>query len=83
MNCAWSHARQRRQDRLGIRHLRHALGIHETRHFDARAAGVDQAADELDLRGGRQTCDSLCRPSRGPTSTISMRVGFMGANSNV
>ena len=27
------------------------------------------------------TCDSLCRPSRGPTSTISMRVGFHGANS--
>ena len=28
------------------------------------------------------TCDSLCRPSRGPTSTISMALGFMGANSN-
>ncbi len=46
--------RQRGQHRLGIGHLRHALGIHEARHFHAAQPGGHQAADELDLGGGRQ-----------------------------
>ena len=45
---------ERGQYRLGVRHLRHALRIHEARDLDARQAGVDQAPDEFDLGGGRQ-----------------------------
>ena len=46
--------RERGQHLFGIGHLRHALGIHEARHLDARQPGRRQATDEFDLRGGGQ-----------------------------
>jgi hypothetical protein len=46
--------RQRGQHGLGIRHLRHTPGIHETRDFDALEAAGHQAPDELHLGVGGQ-----------------------------
>src|SRR5690349_17458356 len=46
--------RECREHRLGVRHLRHPLGVHEARDFDASQPGAIQAADELDLRVGAE-----------------------------
>ena len=52
--------------RLGIRHLGHAPGVHETRDFDALEATGREAADELHLgvRGQhlRLTLQAIARP---------------------
>lgn len=67
-----------RHDLVGIGHLRHPPGVHETHGLDPAEPCPDGAGDELDLGGGgegrrvglqavpRCDLDDLDRPDRGP-----------------
>jgi len=57
---------------LRVRHLRNAFRIDETRDFHAVAPASTNLAINCNLVAVGNTSGSLCKPSRGPTSTISM-----------